>query len=199
MRKASIGSAASALSVLLILMSLGPAQAQPGLPQAALAGNWAGEGSGTFDVCFNSDFSAVEDCSTATNSAFYSETYVYQGTTDKNGNSCSTFTITNAPEFASPVTPANAFTLINVGKTTSYNQSTETGTGSVTSYNTGSGTFCNGSVLVNTANAQPTGSGTATCVFSQHGARVDCVTTTLVNSPISDVGDFAGHNVAFKQ
>ncbi|HTT76153.1 MAG TPA: hypothetical protein VMF50_09280 [Candidatus Binataceae bacterium] len=199
MKKPHIACVASVLTVIVVLASLTPAQALPGLPLSALAGNWAGEGSSTFEVCFNSDFSAVEDCSTAPESAFYNETFVYQGTSDKSGNSCSTLSITNAPEFASPVTPANAFAVINVGKTTSYNQSTETGTVSFTSYNVGSGTSCNGSVLVNTANAQPTGTSTGSCAISQHGSRDDCVTTTLVNSPISDVGDYVGHNVAFKQ
>jgi hypothetical protein len=189
----------SAAVVALSISIFAQAQAASGIPLASLAGNWAGEGSGTFEVCFSSGFAAVEDCSTAPESAFYNETFVFQGTTDKNGNNCSTLSITNAPEFASPVTPANAFSVIDVEKATSYNQSTETGTASITSYNAGSGTSCNGSVLLNTANAQPTQTSTASFVISQKGTRNDLVTPTLVNSPISDVGDYVGHAVAFKQ
>jgi hypothetical protein len=40
------------------------------LPLSGLAGNWAGQGTAAFAVCLNSDFSAVEDCSVASNSIF---------------------------------------------------------------------------------------------------------------------------------
>src|SRR5271163_2445287 len=76
-----------------VLFSFGWAQAGfYGLPLSALAGAWAGQGSGTFAVCFNSDFSATEDCSTAPETAFFSQVAIGQATQDTKGNFCQTVT-----------------------------------------------------------------------------------------------------------
>jgi hypothetical protein len=66
-------------------------------------------------------------------------------------------------------------------------------------YNNGSGTLCNGSVLMNTASEPETGNGTGTFVVSQNGSRIDAVTTSATNSPVSDLEDEVSHVVAFKQ
>jgi hypothetical protein len=187
-----------AIAVLLSIR-LASAEAAGGLPLAKFAGNYAGEGSATFAVCFNSDFSAVADCSTAPNSAFFSQTVVFQGTGDKSGNSCTTITVTNGPEFPNPPLPANMLTFIQVGTVTSYNQATESGQQSFTIYAAGSGTSCNGSVLVNTGNAPIAGNSTGSFVVSQKGTRIDAVTLTSQNSPVADLADYVGHSVAFKQ
>jgi hypothetical protein len=47
----------------VVLFGFGWAQAAQ-FPLAWLAGNWAGQNSATYSVCFNSGFTAVEDCST---------------------------------------------------------------------------------------------------------------------------------------
>jgi hypothetical protein len=180
-------------------LRLAQAEAAAGLPLTKFAGNYAGEGSATFAVCFNSDFSAVAECSTAPKSAFYNQTAVFQGTADKSGNSCTTVSVTNGPEFPNPPLPANVLTLIQVGTVTSYNQASESGLQSFTFYVAGSGASCNGSVLVNTANAPIAGNATTSFVASQKGSRVDEVTLTDQNSPVADLADFVGHSVAFKQ
>ena len=198
MKKNFIATIAGAL-VATIVFSLGMAQAAGGLPLAKLAGNYAGEGSATFSVCFNSDYSAVEACTTAPHSVFFSETFVFQGTTDASGNSCTTITVTNGPEFPLPTTTSNVFTVIETGKVTSYTQATESGEQSFTAYNAGTGTSCNGSVLVNTAMAPVVGNSTASFVASQKGSRIDGVTLTIQNTPVADLTDYVGHAVAFKQ
>jgi hypothetical protein len=205
MKRTNIRAFATALVVAVLigmsqLVNAAEASVVLGRSLATLAGNWAGEGSATFAICYNADFSAVEDCSTAANNAFFNQTFVFHSTTDKKGNSCSTLTITNGPEFpAVPASPANAFTFIQTGVTTSYNPATQSGVGSYTSYNANSDTFCNGSVLVNTGNAAAVSSGTGSIVVSQKGALIDGVTLTSENSPISDLADFVGHSVEFKQ
>lgn len=188
------------LATLLATVTLcgGLAQAQPnGFKQ--LAGNWAGAGSATFSVCFNTDFSAVEDCTTAPNSSFWNQSTITQGTNDTNGNGCSTVTATNSPQFPNPVFPANAFTTIQVTKTTSFNPSTGSGTFSFTNYPAGSGTSCSGYVFVNTGNASPTSTGTSAFVLSQHGSRSDGVVLTIVGAPISDIDNFVGGGFSLRQ
>jgi len=202
LRKTKILVFAGALVIAGLFGMSRPAEAVPpiGLKLSALAGNFAGEGSATFAVCYNSDFSAVADCSTAAKTAFYNETFVAQGISDKNGNSCSTITITNGPEFPSaPAFPADAFTAVQTVTTTSYNSATESGLGSSTTYNAGSGTSCKGSVLVNTANAAPTSNATVSFVVSQKGSRADSTTLTIQATPLSYITDFVGHEVSFRQ
>jgi hypothetical protein len=202
LRKTKILVFAGALVIAGLFGMSRPAEAVPpiSLKLSALAGNFAGEGSATFAVCYNSDFSAVADCSTAAKTAFYNETFVAQGISDKNGNSCSTITITNGPEFPSaPAFPADAFTAVQTVTTTSYDSATESGLGSSTTYNAGSGTSCKGSVLVNTANQAPTGTGTTSFVVSQKGTRIDFVTLTVDSTPINDVTDYVGQAVTFRQ
>lgn len=183
-------------SILLavILLSFGRAQAGGVFPPplSGLAGNWAGQGSATFSICFNEDFSSVVDCSEAANTGFFSQVDVDQHTTDSKGNSCATDTISNSVEFPFPPNPANTFTAILVGKITSYNQATGTGSGSDTVYNAGPGTYCNGSVFVNTANASPIGTTTVAFVISQFGSRADGIVLTAQNEPISDLDNYVG-------
>jgi len=182
--------------VAAVLFSFGRAQAGSSPPPLnGLAGNYAGQGSGTFAVCFNSDFSAVEDCSTAPNAVFFSQVEITQSTQDTKGNSCQTITATNSPEFPSPAGPADTFVQINVWQTTSYNQATQTGIDSGTAYTGGPGTYCNGSVLVNTVGAAPTATVTEAFTVSQFGNRQDAIVQTFEAEPISYVGNlvFSGY------
>lgn len=102
-------------------------------------------------------------------------------------------------EFPLPGGPATTVSQINVGTTTSYNQPTESGTTSVTQYNAGSGTFCNGSVFVNTAGASPTATFTAAFTISQFGNRSDTVILTFEAEPISDVSNVVISGYANRQ
>jgi hypothetical protein len=182
-----------------VLFSFGRARASFPLPLSALAGNWAGQGSDTFSLCFNSGFSSLVDCSSAENTAFFSQVTVTQQTADSRGNSCATITATNSVEFPFPPTPANTFTQISVGKTTSYSQTTETGTVSFTNYNAGPGTFCNGAVLVNTGNAAPVLTGTTAFAISQFGNRADGIVQTAEAEPISYVDNYVGSGYLNRQ
>ncbi|HKV53083.1 MAG TPA: hypothetical protein VJN94_00440 [Candidatus Binataceae bacterium] len=203
MKRTSSAIAASALVFGLVIGISGAARAKPkapqGIPLASLAGNWAGQGHSTFSLCFTSGFASETDCTSAVDIAFYTEADIIQGTGDKSGNGCFTETITNSPEFPNPATPASAFTQIVTTKSTSYNSATGIGESDFKVYNAGSGTLCNGSVLVNTADAPVVGSGTLTGVASQGGNRIDTITDTFVASPISDVDDSVGTGFVLKQ
>ena len=123
----------------------------------------------------------------------------FKAPADKSGNSCSTVSVTNGPEFPNPPLPANTFTYIQVGTVSSYDAASESGQSSYTLYFAGSGTSCNGSVLVNTASAPVAGNLTTSFVASQKGSRIDGTVLTDQNSPVADIADFVGHSVAFRQ
>lgn len=200
MRKVYIASMASVLTLAVVFgLRVGQAEAGSGLPLSKLAGNYAGEGSGTFGLCLNSTFSAVEACSTAPHAVFFSQTFVFQGTSDSSGNSCSTVTFDQGPEFPLPLTTADVFTLIEVGTNVSYTGVTQSGVESYKAYVAGAETFCNGSVLVNTAGAPVVTNSTSSFVVSQKGSRIDAVVLTGQNTPVADLTDVVGHSVAFRQ
>jgi hypothetical protein len=169
------------------------------LPLSGLVGNWAGQGTATFAVCLNSDFSAVEDCSIASNSIFVNEVLVTQQTTDAKGHFCQTETGADSQEFPSPPGSANTFIQINVGKVSSYNQATETGTINASIYDGDGDTYCNGSVLVNTVGAAPTAISTAAFTVSRFGNRIDAIVQTYQNEPISYLDNLVGSQYLNRQ
>ena len=190
---------AGVLGIALVTATSRTAQAQ-GITLAQLAGNWAGEASATFALCLNTSLSAFVNCKEATpHVVFYTQTDVAQSTIDVSGNLCTTLQVTNSPEFPNAAAPATAQTQVATQKTTFYNSTTETGSTSFTVYVEGAGTFCQGSVLVNTAKASPISSGTLSFVVSLKGTRIDSVTDTNVGSPIPYVADFVSHTAVFKQ
>jgi hypothetical protein len=188
-----------AASTILFNVRMVHAQTPLGLPLAALAGNWAGQGSATFSLCWNEDFTSLVDCDGAPNTAFYSEVYLTQQTTDTKGNTCATTTFTNSVEFPYPPDPAFVGNVIQVSKTTSYNPTTESGTAYVTSYNAGKGTYCYGPTFVNTGGAPPTGTGTTAFSISEHGNRGDGITLTIQNEPVADIDNFVGSGYVNRQ
>jgi hypothetical protein len=193
----------SIASILLVgvLSSLSPARAQGpyGLPLATLAGNWAGPSTATFALCFNSDFTSVVDCTEAANAPFFNQVSVIQQTNDAKGNFCATVTSTNSPEFPFPPGPAGTVTAIQVGKVTSYNPATESGTAQDTAYNAGPGTYCNGSVLVNTSGAAVTAVFTNAFTLSENGNRSDAIVLTWASEPISDVANLVASAYVHRQ
>lgn len=169
------------------------------VPLSPLAGNWAGQGSATFAICLSSDFSTVEDCSVAPNSIFVNEVLITQQTTDAKGHFCQTETGTDSQVFPSLPGPANTFVQINAGIVTRYNLATETGNVSATIYNGGNGTYCNGSVLVNTADAAPTAISTVAFTVSRFGNRIDAIVQTYQNEPISYLDNLVGSQYLNRQ
>ena len=190
---------ASGLVVSALMAGQALAGSAGSLPQAKLAGNWAGHGSATFALCFTSGFGALSDCSTAVETAMLTETWVNQGTIDKSGNSCFTTTLVNGVEFPAPTTKGFTETVIQVTKTTSYDPTTGTGAGSVTNYIAGAGTACNGSTLVNTANAPVDSTGTVQVVFSEKGNRADAVSTSFQPAGLKDETVLVDHTELFRQ
>jgi len=198
MKRTMIAGMAGLMGIALVITTSGLARAQ-GITLAQLAGNWSTESNSTYALCFNSTFSALVSCKGAPHVVFYIQTSIGQGIGDASGNSCFTVISTNSPEFPNPATPANTNTQIVVQKITFYNATTETGNNSFTAYNASSGTFCKGSVLVNTAKAPPAATGTGSFVVSLKGTRVDGVTDSAVDTPISSLGDDVAHIAAFRQ
>ncbi len=163
--------------VLLMATMIGSAkvsQAQDdgGVTLASLAGKFAARGSGFETVCFNTLFTALEDCATAPHVVPFNLTQIQHTTRDAAGNGCSISTTTSAPVFGSRF-PAGVNTRTNVSTTTSFDPATGSGTGSGSQYVGGS---CNGAVF------DPTGSTkVATFTFSfdvsDSGNRIESITT----------------------
>ena len=197
-RKLSI--VASILAATL-LFSFGRALAQASfpIPFSATPGNWSGQGSATFAVCYNADFSAFVDCDAAANTVFVSLVEVIQQTIGSNGNGCATITTTQSAEFPFPPFPAHVFNVIQTSKNNSYNPVTGSGTATTTNYPAGSGTYCNGSVLVNTAGALPEGTATATFAISQLGKHSNVVAQTAHVEPISYIDNAVGSGYLNRQ
>jgi hypothetical protein len=127
------------------------------------------------------------------------EVLVTEQTTDARCHFCQTETGTDSQEFPSPPGPANTFIQINVGKVSSYNQATETGTINANIYNGNGNTYCNGSVLVNTAGAAPAAISTAAFTISQFGNRIDAIVQTYQNEPISYLDNLVGSRYLNRQ
>jgi hypothetical protein len=150
----------------------------PGIPLYQLAGSFAGQGFANFGLCLNDDFS-LENCSSSatTQITAFIQDFTDQGTADTKGNSCYEFVGSAAPVVPGPQAASIADT-ISVGVTTSYNPATGSGNTSFTQYAAGPGVSCNGSTLVNTANAPVFGSGTSHFVVSNNGNRMDVAVLT---------------------
>jgi hypothetical protein len=155
-----------------------------GIPLSKLAGKLAQTFQGSITVCFKPDFSGTENCSAA-DAKPVSGNYVQVGQVnqDKDGNSCSTITIT----LGFPGSPFPPLVSIEqgVGKVTNYDSGTGSGDDSAITYTGGK---CIGSKL-NSTGATVASSGTDHFVASANGDRVDFVTTTATD-PLGDIGAF---------
>src|SRR5260370_7310793 len=88
------------------------AQDDGGVTLASLAGKFAARGSGFETVCFNTLFTALEDCATAPHVVPFNLTQIQHTTRDAAGNGCSISTTTTPPVSPSsfpppPNTPPN--------------------------------------------------------------------------------------------
>jgi hypothetical protein len=166
-----------------------------GIPLSKLAGKLAQTFQGSITVCFKPDFSGTENCSAA-DAKPVSGNYVQVGqvTQDKDGNSCSTVTIT----LGFPGSPFPPFLSVQQGvtKVTNYDPAAGSGDDSAITYTGGK---CIGSKF-NSTGATVASSGTDHFVASDNGDRVDFVTTTATD-PLGDIGAFnnAGFNLKQKQ
>jgi hypothetical protein len=170
------------------------AQDDGGVTLASLAGKFAARGGGFQTVCFNTGFTALEDCATAPHLVPFNFTQIQHVTRGVAGNGCSVATTTNAPVFGTKF-PSVGHELINVSNITSFDPATGSGTGSSKGYDGGS---CNGAVFDSTGATQVN---TTTFSFdvSDSGNRIETITTgfTAVTSAFSLAGSVNG--VVFSQ
>jgi len=158
------------------------------IPLSALAGTYAVTLQGPLVLCFENapPFSNAKCGSMGSIAVSFSIIQVGAMTRDAAGNGCATYTITytDLPVDTSP--PFVAVGVHNVSKITSYDPTTASGDYSVTSY---SGGQCHGATFDGTG---ATVQSTATNHFaaSDHGKRVDGVTTSLTNA-VGSIGDFS--------
>jgi hypothetical protein len=171
-----------------------------GIPLQKLAGSFAGQGEANYNLCFNADFSSLQDCATTPADHFFPWhlNFTSQGTADTKGNACSELIQTDASVLPLPFA-ATVSDFIIVEVSTSYNPSIGSGDSSFTEYVAGPGVKCNGSTFINTDGATAVGSGTLHLVASNNGNRLDAVTLTIKVSPINGVSGFVGHSFAVRQ
>jgi len=149
------------------------AQDDGGVTLASLAGNYAGRGSGFFTLCFNTGFTALEDCATAPHQVPFNQTGIFHRTEDAAGNFCGVITITTAPVSGTKF-PAGVSASTTVG-TTSFDPTTGSGTQSFIRYHGGT---CSGAVFDSTG-ATPLGTTTSSFVVSDSGDRIESIVTSF--------------------
>ncbi len=164
------------------------AQDDGGVTLASLAGNYAGRGSGFFTLCFNTGFTALEDCATAPHQVPFNQTGIFHRTGDAAGNFCGVITVATAPVFGTKF-PAGVSTTTQVG-TTTFDPTTGSGTESFSRYAGGS---CIGAVF-NSTGATKVGTTTRSFVVSDSGDRIETIITSFstITSAVSVAGSVKG-------
>jgi hypothetical protein len=176
----------------LVLLADQKAKANPGIPVAALAGNYSLTDQGSFSICLNSKTFAGVDCATFLGPLVVPLLYVDAGevTRDNNGNSCSTYTeVSSVPASNTlPLTPPIVDAIAHaVGKISNYDSATATGDINFTIY---AGGKCNGSTFDNTG--IETGTTVAHFAASNGGKRIDLVFTSITSFVMDTTGNIAG-------
>jgi hypothetical protein len=170
-------------AVLFGMLALAALATSAGAQIPEPSGSYGLTAPGTFAVCLNPTTYAEEACSTS-GVLVYPITFVEVGTiTYSSGTFCeSDYQVTAAlPPSASPSSATlNAHT---VGKLTSYDAATGTGTGEFTGYNGGS---CIGASF-DSRGATEVSSGTYQIVVTEGGKRNDVLITSLTN-PTNSLG-----------
>jgi hypothetical protein len=180
------------IAALLLVMSQGlrevAADGDNGIPPKALAGKYADTLHGSFALCLDPTNSFAEISCTSSKAVVFPQTTIQVGneTGDKKGNACETYTETDT-DLPPDLSPPFVAVLYTVTKVTSYDPATGSGDGTYTSYISGK---CVGATFVGSTNVTNVNStGTFHFVASDHGNRVDFVTTKATD-PIGGVGDF---------
>src|SRR5229473_6067635 len=166
------------------------AQDDGGVTLASLAGNYAGRGSGFFTLCFNTGFTALEDCATAPHQVPFNQTGIFHRTGDAAGNFCGVITVAIAPVSGTKF-PAGVSASTTVGSTTSFDPTTGSGTQSFSRYHGGT---CSGAVFDMTG-ATKVGTTTSSFVVSDSGDRIESIITSFstVTSAVSVAGSAQGN------
>jgi hypothetical protein len=158
-----------------------------GLPLSALAGTYAATFQGSIVFCFQDTppFPPAKCGSTGSTGVPFSLLQVGAVTRDTKGNACATLTETLADLLVN-TSPPFVLVIHTVGKVTSYDPTTGTGDVSVTIY---SGGKCKGTIFDSTgATVQATT--TSHFAASNHGKRVDFISTSATNS-VGSIGGFS--------
>ena len=145
-----------------------------GVTLASLAGKFAARGSGFDTVCFNTLFTALQDCATAPHLVPFNLTSIQHSTRDAAGNTCAVSITTDAPVFGTKF-PAGVSTRTNVSTIASFDPTTGSGTGSGSQYVGGS---CNGAVF-DVTGATKTGTFTFSFDVSDSGNRIESIITSF--------------------
>jgi len=187
------------LGGIALLMLPGLAKAgSSGRPLSSLAGTYSYTGHGNFGYCLESPSFTVEvSCTNPAAVAFpITEVDVGQGTRDKNGHACITWTTTD-----SDLTPGTSASNVGQGydadTTTSYDPTTQSGDESYIFYSSSSGK-CVGAKFVSSGTPVIVASGTYHFVVSANGTREDFMFTALTD-PVGGLTDFAWSGTAFQQ
>jgi hypothetical protein len=152
-----------------------------GRPLRALAGTYSYTAHGNFGYCLESpSFNVEVSCTNPAAVAFpTTEVDVGQGTRDKNGNACITWTTTD-----SDLTPGTSASNVGQGydadTTTSYDPTTQSGDESYIFYSSSSGK-CVGAKFVSSGTPVIVASGTYHFVVSANGTREDFMFTALTD------------------
>ena len=162
---------------------------EDGVTLADLAGNFASKGSGFQTLCFNTLFTALQDCATAPHVVPFNLTQIAHFNRDAAGNTCGVSTSTSAPVFGTRF-PANVVTRTDVTTTLSFDPTTGSGTSSGSQYVGGS---CNGAVFDGTG-ATKVGNFTNSFDVSDSGNRIEFINTgySAVDSAFSVAGSVQG-------
>ena len=187
------------LGGIALLMLPGLAKAgSSGRPLSSLAGTYSYTAHGNFGYCLESPSYTVEvSCTNPAAVAFpITEVDVGQGTRDKNGHACITWTTTD-----SDLTPGTSASNVGQGydadTTTSYDPTTQSGDESYIFYSSSSGK-CVGAKFVSSGTPVIVASGTYHFVVSANGTREDFMFTALTD-PVGGLTDFAWSGTAFQQ
>jgi hypothetical protein len=162
---------------------------QGGVTLASLAGKFAARGSGSLTLCFNTGFTALQDCATAPHLVPYNFARIERETRDAAGNSCGVPIVTSAP-VAGTTFPAGVSTATIVGTTTSFDPTTGSGTINLKGYHGGT---CIGADFDSTGATQ-TNSATFKFLVSDSGNRIEAISTSAsyINSAFSVAGSVQG-------
>src|SRR5689334_8291293 len=158
-----------------------------GIPQSALAGNFATVTHGTFALCLDPTSNFAEISCTHPKAQVFPQTdfEIGHSTFDTKGNECHTTTDTFS-DFPVNKTPPFVAVLEIVTKQTSYDPETASGEGSFLSYVDGK---CEG-VHFDGAGATINSTGTFHFVLSKDGNHHDDVNMSLTD-PVGGIGDFS--------
>ncbi len=165
-------------------------------PLSSLAGTYSATAHGNFAFCLDSSFTEVSCTSSGAMAFPTTEVDVGQGTRDKNGHACVTWTSTD-----SDLTPGTSATLvgggIDVDTVTSYDPTTQSGDESYIFYSSSSGK-CVGAKFVSSGTPVIVVTGTFHFVVSANGTREDFMFTGFTDT-VGGFADFAWSGTHFKQ